>query len=156
MSWRKVLGVEDSADNPYTHNTHNTHNSGKSYAQGNSAYIADSAYRDEIEKSRDDLIANQKVMNDKVQSELIKKGGSIDALKTTPTTQNLDNPAIGATTGKSELVVKLSVYEEGRVKAWLAYIEETDLAIIHEILEMCRADLKHRQYYLKRSAEVPK
>ena len=98
MSWRKLLGVEDSTDNPYTHNTHNTHNTGKSSVQDNSAYIADSAYRVEIEKCRDNLIANHKVTNDSVQSELIKRAGP---------------------------VVELSPDEENRIRAWLTYIEET-------------------------------
>ena len=53
-----------------------------------------------------------------------------------------------------ESVMKLSSDEKSRILAWLAHIEEADLVIIHEILEMCRADLKHRQYFLKRSEEV--
>ena len=124
MSWRKLLGVEDSTDNPYTHNTHNA---GKSSVQDNSAYIADSAYIVEIEKCRDNLIANHKVTNDSVQSELIKRAGP---------------------------VVELSPDEENRIRAWLTYIDETDPAIIDEILKMCRVELKHREYFLKRSEEV--
>ena len=45
-------GVEDSVNNPYMHNMHNLH---KSSVQGNSADIADSAYRGEVVKCRDDL-----------------------------------------------------------------------------------------------------
>ena len=73
MSWRKVPRVKDSLNNLYTHNTHNTHNTSKSSVPGNSAYCAYCAYRDEIVKCRDNLIANHKVTNDSVQSELIKE-----------------------------------------------------------------------------------
>ncbi|MCY4641769.1 MAG: hypothetical protein OXC41_03605 [Gammaproteobacteria bacterium] len=53
-------------------------------------------------------------------------------------------------------VAKLSLNEESRIHAWLAYIEETDPVIINEYLSMCRNDLKHREYFLMRSKEVPK
>ncbi len=43
MSWRETLGVPDSTETPYTHNTHNTQ---KPTETGNCADIADSAYRD--------------------------------------------------------------------------------------------------------------
>ena len=151
MSWRKLLGVEDSTDNPYTHNTHNA---GKSSVQDNSAYIADSAYRVEIEKCRDNLIANHKVTSDSIYPALIKKGGSTRAMTATPATHSADDHVSGAVALEPELLPKLSPSEESNIRAWLAHIEEADLVIIHEILEMCRADLKHRQYFLKRSEEV--
>ena len=51
---------------------------------------------------------------------------------------------------------KLSPSEESNIRAWLTHIKETDPTIIDEILKMCRAELKHREYFLKRSEEVLK
>jgi len=45
--------------------------------------------------------------------------------------------------------------EERAIRAWLAHIEETDPAIIAEVVDKCRNDLEARRYFLKRSEEVP-
>ena len=61
-----------------------------------------------------------------------------------------------AVADSAETVSKFSSDEESRVRRWFENIGETDPAIIDEALGMCRVDSKARQYYLKRSAEVPK
>ena len=53
-----------------------------------------------------------------------------------------------------ESVMQLSSDKESRIRTWLAHTGETDQAIIDEALDKCHVDVKHRQYYLKRSEEV--
>ena len=49
----------------------------------------------------------------------------------------------------------ISADEESRTREWLTHIEETDPAIITEVLNKCRADLATRQYFLQRIEEIP-
>jgi hypothetical protein len=56
---------------------------------------------------------------------------------------------------KPEPLSELSQDEETSIRAWLAYIEETDPAIIAEVLNKCRDNRDARRYFLKRSEEVP-
>jgi hypothetical protein len=95
---------------------------------------------------------------------LIKKGGltsSMTATPATPATQQADKPVTVApvatvTVAKMpEPLPELSPEEESNIRAWLTYIEETDPAIITEVVDKCRNDLEARRYFLKRSEEVP-
>ena len=45
--------------------------------------------------------------------------------------------------------------EELAIRAWLAHIEETDLAIIVDVLNKCRTDADAREYFIRRAEEVP-
>lgn len=97
-------------------------------------------------------------------SALIKKGGltgSMTATPATPATQEADKPvtvapvATVAVAEKPEPLPELSPDEESNIRAWLAHIDETDPAIIAEVVEKCRNDREARRYFLERSEEVP-
>jgi hypothetical protein len=100
-------------------------------------------------------------------SALIKKGGltgTMTATPATPATQEADKPvtvapvapvATVAVAEKPEPLPELSPEEESNIRAWLAHIEETDPAIIAEVVDKCRNDQEARRYFLKRSEEVP-
>jgi hypothetical protein len=97
-------------------------------------------------------------------STLIKKGGltgGMTATPATPATQEADKPvtvapvATVAVAEQPEPLPELSPDEESNIRAWLARIEETDPAIISEVVDKCRNDLEARWYFLKRSEEVP-
>ena len=49
---------------------------------------------------------------------------------------------------------ELMADEELRIRAWLAYIEETDSEIIVEVVDKCRSDIEARVYFLHRAREV--
>ena len=93
-------------------------------------------------------------------SVLIKKGGLAKAATVTPATiatQETDEAvtvALVATVAvaiKPEPLPELSPDEETSIRAWLTHIEETDPAIITEVLDECRSDPKSRRYFLQRS-----
>ena len=97
-------------------------------------------------------------------SALIKKGGltgTMTATPATPATQEADKPvtvapvATVAVAERPEPLPELSPDEESSILAWLAHIEETDSAIIAEVVDKCRNDREARRYFLKRSEEVP-
>ncbi len=97
-------------------------------------------------------------------SALIKKGGLTEAMTATPATPATLEADIPATVAPVATVAvaenpqplpNVSPDEESRIRAWLAHIEEADLAIIAEVLGKCRDDLDARHYFLKRSEEVP-
>jgi len=97
-------------------------------------------------------------------SALIKKGGltvTMTATPATPATQEAGQPvtvapvATVAVAEQLEPLAELSPNEESNIRAWLAHIDETDPAIIAEVVDKCRNDLEARRYFLKRSEEVP-
>lgn len=97
-------------------------------------------------------------------SALIKKGGlsgTMTATPATPATQEADKPvtvapvAIVAVAKQPEPLSELSPNEESKILAWLAHIDETDPAIIAEVVDKCRNDREARRYFVKRSEEVP-
>ena len=97
-------------------------------------------------------------------SALIKKGrltGTMTATPATPATQQADKPvtvapvATVAVAEQPEPHPELSSDKESSIRAWLTHIEETDPAIIAEVVDKCRNDPKARRYFLKRSDEVP-
>ncbi len=97
-------------------------------------------------------------------SALIKKGGLTGTMTATPATsatQEAYKPvtvAPVATVAVAELpepLPELSSDEESNIRDWLAHIDETDPAIIAEVVDKCRNDLKARRYFMKRSEEVP-
>lgn len=61
----------------------------------------------------------------------------------------------GDTAPASQLAVPMTADQEQAVRAWLALIEETDPAIIDDVLHRCRHDAECRYYYLGRAAEPP-
>ena len=82
---------------------------------------------------------------------LIKKGGltgTMTATPATPATQEADKPvtvapvATVAVAEKPEPLPELSSDEESNILAWLAHIDETDPAIIAEVVDECRNDWK--------------
>ncbi|NMM29168.1 MAG: hypothetical protein HHJ12_18305 [Glaciimonas sp.] len=56
----------------------------------------------------------------------------------------------------NEAAVSMMPEEETAIRAWLAHIEETDLAIIADVLDKCRADLNEREILLRWAEEVPR
>ena len=97
-------------------------------------------------------------------SDLIKKGGlagTMTATPATPTTQEADKPvtvtpvATVAVAEQPEPLPELSPNEESNIQAWLAHIDETDPAIIAEVVDKCCNDREACRYFLKRSEEVP-
>lgn len=97
-------------------------------------------------------------------SVLIKKGGLTGIMTVTPATtatHQPDNPATVAqvatvaVTEQPKPLPALSSDEESNIRAWLAYIEETDPTIIAEVLDKCRSDLEARRFFLKQPKEVP-
>lgn len=44
---------------------------------------------------------------------------------------------------------------ESKIRAWLKYIEETDLDVIEEIIDRCRVNPEARRYFSMRSEETP-
>lgn len=49
----------------------------------------------------------------------------------------------------------LTCDEEKTIQAWLAYIDETDLQEIAEVIAQCYADADARAYFLRRAEEAP-
>jgi hypothetical protein len=97
-------------------------------------------------------------------SALIKKDGLADAMTAIPATTatqeavqqvTVASVAPVAVAVKPEPLPKLTPDEETCIRAWLAYIEEKDADIIAEVLDLCSIDPDARQYFLKRSEEVP-
>ena len=98
-------------------------------------------------------------------SALIKKGALTrrrTATPATPATHKVDKPptvaqvATVAVAAQPEPLPELSPDEEANIRAWLAHIEEADLAMIAEVVDKCHNDLKARWYVLNRSEEVQK
>lgn len=46
--------------------------------------------------------------------------------------------------------------EETAIRAWLAYIQETDQDTLSEVLDQCRTDAGAREYFIGRAGEVPR
>jgi carboxypeptidase C (cathepsin A) len=98
---------------------------------------------------------------------LIKKGGLTKAVTATPATiatQEANQTVTVASVAtvavakkpephfeavKHPALPQLSTDEESSLKAWLAYIEETDQDIITETINRCQTDSKTRQYFLQ-------
>jgi len=62
----------------------------------------------------------------------------------------LDAPAtvtLVAVSEQPEPLSELSPEAESNIRAWLAHIEETDPAIIAEVVAKCRKDLEARRYF---------
>ena len=105
---------------------------------------------------------------------LIKKGGLSRATTVTPATiATLEADTLAAVATVATVAVaegtepsvknvqvgtvpasELLLDEESSIRAWLVHIEETDLAIITELLNKCRNDLDARRYFLQRSEEA--
>ncbi|MHB8472911.1 MAG: hypothetical protein ACYDC8_08705 [Gammaproteobacteria bacterium] len=50
----------------------------------------------------------------------------------------------------------MTVEQQADIRAWLAHIEETDPAIITEVMDKCRTDPEALAYFTWRAGEVPK
>jgi len=68
---------------------------------------------------------------------------------------NVASVATVAVAEKPVPISELTLDEESHIRAWLAYIDETDPATIADVLNDCQKDREARQYFLKRSEEVP-
>jgi hypothetical protein len=55
----------------------------------------------------------------------------------------------------NKATVPMTPGEESAIRVWLAHIEETDPAIIADLLDKCRTDADARGYFIGRAAEVP-
>lgn len=98
-------------------------------------------------------------------SGLIKKGGlleSMTATAATTATHDSNRPVTVATVATVAVakqpvtVPELCPVQEASIRAWLAFIGESDPGNIDALLDSCRIDLKTRQYFQSRSEEVPK
>lgn len=57
-------------------------------------------------------------------------------------------------TAKRIPTAPMTANEEAAIRAWLAHIEETDPAIIADVLDKCRTDADAREYFIRRAEEV--
>ena len=55
---------------------------------------------------------------------------------------------------RKQLDQTLTQKQESEIRAWLTSIEETDAALITEVIDKCREDAEARQYFLQRAEEV--
>lgn len=55
----------------------------------------------------------------------------------------------------SELQHALTNEQESKIRSWLEHIEESDSDLITEVVERCQRDSEAREYFLRRSKEVP-
>ena len=97
-------------------------------------------------------------------SKLIRKGGLAQVATATPATLATQETGSAATVAQVATVAfakpqstaaAMTAEEETAIRAWLSHIEETDAAIIAEVLSQCRADAEARAYFLRRAEEVP-
>ncbi len=93
-------------------------------------------------------------------STLIKKDGLREFATMTPATlEGKHSPTVAtvAVADPPELEIKpgLSAADESKILKWFTAINETDPDIIAEILENCRTNPKHREYFLERAEETP-
>lgn len=95
-------------------------------------------------------------------SNLIRKGGLAQIATATPATLATHETGSAATVAEVATVAvanapvpALSEADEAAIRAWLAYIVETNLETITEVLDQCRADMAVRTYFLQRAEEVP-
>lgn len=95
-------------------------------------------------------------------SNLIRKGGLAQIATATPATLATQEEASAATVaGVATVAVAshpapaLSENDEAAIRAWLAYIAETNADTISEVLAQCRTDMEARAYFLRRAEEVP-
>jgi hypothetical protein len=51
--------------------------------------------------------------------------------------------------------IPMTAAEESAIRRWLAHIEEHDPELIAFTIDRCRASLESREYFLRRSGEVP-
>ena len=62
---------------------------------------------------------------------------------------------VQALSSATEVVNPMLPREERAIRRWLAHIEEHDPELIAYAIERCRTDRESREYFLRRSAEVP-
>ena len=105
---------------------------------------------------------------------LIQKGGLAKVATATPATLATQKTEIGrpvaavatvAVASPPELltatptrvpVSPMTEIEETAIRAWLAYIQETDQDTLGEVLNECRTDAGAREYFIGRAGEVPR
>lgn len=97
-------------------------------------------------------------------SNLIRKGGLVQIATATPATLATQEVESTATVAQVATVAvakpqppatAMTADEETAIRAWLAYIAETSVETITEVLDQCRADMEARAYFLQRAEEVP-
>ncbi|MHB9100123.1 MAG: hypothetical protein ACYC2E_01195 [Sulfuricella sp.] len=102
-------------------------------------------------------------------SALMKKGGLSAAATAIPATAATEEGEKAGTVARiatvavantprveSHPTAPMTADEESAIRAWLAYIEETDAAIIAVVLDQCREDVAARGYFLRQASEVPR
>ena len=71
-----------------------------------------------------------------------------------PGESGFSGPSIGSNGGAP--VACLQEIEETDIRAWLAYIDETNPDEIADVLDKCHTNTEARSYFLRRSEEVPR
>jgi hypothetical protein len=102
-------------------------------------------------------------------SALMKKGGLCAAATAIPATAATEAGEKAGTVAKVATVAvanpprvesyptaPVTADEESAIRAWLAHIEETDVAIIAVVLGQCRTDADARGYFLRQAGDVPR
>lgn len=100
-------------------------------------------------------------------SALMKKGGLCVAATAIPATAATEKGEKAGTVARIATVAvanppstesakptPMTTEEEGEIRAWLAYIDETDAAIVAAVLNQCRADVDARGYFIRQAGEV--
>jgi len=94
---------------------------------------------------------------------LIRKGGLAKSVTMTPATtatQTTDQKTTVAPVATVAVAMpytpppEFSLNDEEKIRAWFAYIEETDQTTVKEMLDMCRDNLDTRRQFLKWSNEL--
>lgn len=62
----------------------------------------------------------------------------------------------GEIAAANEVTAQMTAGEETAIRVWLIQIEETDPAIIADLLEKCRTDADAHDYFIRRARKVPR
>jgi hypothetical protein len=79
------------------------------------------------------------------------------ATATVATTATQDRRPVRTVAKVASVAVANQIFpeEESASRAWLAHINETDLAIIDDVLTKCRNDVEARVYCLEQARQIP-
>ncbi len=100
--------------------------------------------------------APSNLLTEQFISEVKKHKAELIQALTLATLEGNSSPSV-AVADPPELEIKpgLSAADESKILKWFTAINETDPDIIAEILENCRTNPKHREYFLERAEETP-
>jgi hypothetical protein len=88
-------------------------------------------------------------------SALIRKRSFATATAATSATQDRKPARTVAKVASVAVANQIFPEEESAVRAWLAHINETDLAIIDDLMAKCRVNAEARAYCLEQARQVP-